>query len=269
MHNIITRKDSDHAIGIYVTNQGKPWIKQNEIKYCEGYGIICDSFGTDPWIIGNKLLYNQDGGIRCQNSSPTISNNFIDHNDYYGIYVAGVHGKPAEPTIDDNVIGHTTSPDFHGIGIAISFYAEPRVIANDIYLNDVGIEIDPPSQPSIIGNNINYNIKIGIACMSNGASKRVVITNNHIHSNTGTQAAPPGMNPAGICIVNCNPMITNNNITQNRRAGSIYWDIDYSNCNVSVPMISLNVYDFIQRSTSGLLATGQYNVTQSGLMIGP
>lgn len=268
MHNIITRTDSDNAIGIYITNPGRPWIKENEIRNCNGFGIVCNGFGADAWIIGNKLLNNQGGGIRCQDSSPTISNNFIDHNHHYGVYVAGNDGTPAEPTIDDNVIGHTSNSDFHGIGIAISFYAEPRVIANDIYLNDVGIEIDPPSQPSISGNNINYNIRVGIACFSNGASKRVVITTNHIHSNTGTQTAPPGLKPAGIFINNCNPMITQNNITQNRRPGGTFWDIDYSLCSTVFPMISLNVFDFINPVVpSG--AAGWYNVTQNGVPIAP
>jgi hypothetical protein len=268
MHNIITRKDGDNAIGIYITNPGRPWIKENEIRDCSGYGIVCNGFGADAWIIGNKLLFNEGGGIRCQDSSPTISNNFIDHNDNYGVYVAGNNGTPSEPTIDDNIIGHTTNSGFHGIGVAISFFAEPRVIANDIYLNDVGIEIDPPSQPSVISNNINYNIRVGIACYSNGASKRVVIMGNHIHSNTGTQSAPPGLQPAGIFIGNCNPMITQNNITQNRRAGSTFFDIDYSSCISVFPTISLNVFDFINPMVpSG--ATGLYNTTQNGAAIAP
>ena len=268
IHNIITRKDGGSAVGIYVTSPGHPWIKENEILECSGFGIICNGFGADAWIIANKLLNNQGGGIRCQDSSPTISNNFIDYNKHYGIYVAGNQGTPSEPTIDDNVIGHTTNDDFHGIGIAISFYAEPRVIANDIYINDVGIEIDPPAQPSIIGNNINYNTFAGIICFSSGASKRVVIIGNHIHSNTGTQIPPAGVNAAGIAVVECNPMITQNNVTQNRRTGSTYFDIDYSGCISIFPMVSLNVFDFINPVTpSG--ATGLYNVNSVGIAIAP
>jgi hypothetical protein len=263
LHNIITRTDSVQSVGIKITNQGHPWIKENDIQDCSNFGILCDGFGSDAWIIANNILRNDGGGIRCQNSSPTISNNFIDHNSYYGIYVAGNIGIPSEPTIDDNVIGHTTSPDMHGIGISISFYAEPRVDANDIYLNDVGIEIDPPAQPSIIANNINYNVQAGIRCFSNGATKRVVIMGNHIHSNTGTV----GANCAGIFINDCNPMITQNNITQNRRGASTFPDIDYSFCNSFFPMISLNAYDNILRSPS--TAGGNYNVTSTGAAIGP
>jgi hypothetical protein len=265
LHNIITRTDSAFSVGIKVTNQGRPWIKENDIVDCNNYGILCDGFGSDAWIIANNILRNGGGGIRCQNSSPTISNNIIDFNDFYGIYVAGnLETTPSEPTIDDNVIGHTTSPDFHGIGIAISFYAEPRVDANDIYINDVGIEIDPPAQPSILSNNINYNLQAGIRCFSNGSTKRVVIMGNHIHSNTGTS----GTNSAGIFIGNCNPMITQNNITQNRRGTGSFPDIDYSLCNFFSPMISLNVYDNISRSPIGP-AGGNYNVTSTGAMIAP
>lgn len=264
LHNIITKTNEGNAVGINVTNQGHPWIKENEILDCTGYGILCNGFGTDAWIIANKILRNKSGGIRCQDSSPTISNNLIDFNKNYGIYVAGNFGTPSEPTIDDNVIGHTTNLSITGIGISISFFAEPRVIANDIYLNDCGIEIDPPAQPSILSNNINYNVVAGIRCYSTGATKRVVITGNHIHSNTG----PSGINSAGIWIMNCNPMITQNNITQNRRSGGTFPDIDYTGCVTSYPMISLNVYDSIARS-SPTTAQGNYNVTRFGGTILP
>ncbi len=265
LHNIITAQATDNQDGIYIKNS-RPWIKGNEIRACNGYGIFCDGFGADAWIIDNKISFNKGGGVRCQNSSPTISNNYITHNKHYGIYVAGAEGTPAEPTIDDNVIGYTDNPDNHGIGIAVSFFAEPRIIANDIYINDIGIEIDPPSQPSIIGNNINYNHAAGIVCYSPGATKRVVIMSNHIHSNTGQQP-PPGINGAGIYINNCNPMITQNNVAQNRRVQGQYNDIDYSPCVISFPMISMNVYDFINRSTPA--AGGLYNVTSTGTSINP
>ena len=263
LHNIITRVDGPMALGIDVSNQGCPWIKENEILDCNGYGILCNGFGSDPWIIANKILRNGGGGIRCQNSSPTISNNIIDHNKNYGIYIAGAEGTPSEPTVDDNVIGHTTNMESTGIGISISFFAEPRVIANDIYLNDCGIEIDPNAQPSILSNDINYNITAGIRCYSAGANKNVVIMGNHIHSNTGMT----GINSAGIFISNCDPMVTHNNIAQNRRAGGTFPDIDYSSCVGMWPMISWNVYDNINRSATS--ATGNYNLTSGGIVIAP
>lgn len=266
IHNLITARMTDNQDGIYINAPGRPWIKENEIRQCNGYGIFCNGFGADAWIIGNKISGNSGGGIRCQNSSPTISNNYITYNQHYGIYVAGAIGTPAEPTIDDNVIAYTTNAASHGQGISVNFYAEPRIIANDIYLNNVGIEIDPPSQPSIIGNNINYNHAAGIACFSPGATKKVVIMSNHIHSNTGQQP-PPGILGAGIFVSNCDPLITQNNVAQNRRIVGQYNDIDYSPCVISTPMISLNVYDFINRSTPA--AGGLYNVNSAGASIAP
>lgn len=269
LHNMIMRTDSAFACGIKVTNAGHPWIKENDILDCNGYGIICEGFGCDAWIIANNILRNQGGGIQCQHSSPTISNNFIDYNYKYGIYVTGQSGTPSEPTIDDNVIGHTMSTGGgHSIGVSISLHAEPRLIANDIYVNDVGIEIDPPAQPSIIGNNINYNNYAGIVTYSAGLNKNVVIMGNHIHSNTGT-GNPFLFTSAGISVMNGDPMITQNNVSQNRTnpQGS-YADIDYSGCAGVFPMISLNVYDYINRSGVGT-AGGLYNVTSAGVAINP
>ncbi|MCK7539520.1 MAG: hypothetical protein MZV63_55765 [Marinilabiliales bacterium] len=67
--------------------------------------------------------------------------------------------------------------------------------------------------------------------------------------------------------MNCNPMITQNNITQNRRSGGTFPDIDYSGCVASLPDDLLNVYDSIARSTPP--AAGNYNVTKNGATILP
>ncbi len=247
----------------------EPWIKENEILDCTGWGInnlatpesLSFSMG---WFIANKILRNASGGIRCENSSPTISNNIIDNNVNFGIFLTGIIGKPAEPTIDDNVIGHT-SYNGGGKGIYLIGYAEPRIIANDIYLNECGIWIEPNTQPSIIGNNINYNYEAGIRCYSLGSSKRVAITSNHIHSNTG----PLGNQPAGIWILNCDPIISHNDISQNRRSGSISPDIDYSLSGfLPAPTISLNIFDNINTSLAAP-AVGLYNTTSGGGMISP
>jgi hypothetical protein len=269
INNIITRKDSPFAVGIDISNFGNPWIKENEIVDCNGYGIYCNGIDSAAWITTNKILRNSAGGIRCQNSSPRISNNLIDFNGNYGIYLIGATSfLPSNPTIDDNVIGHTTNPTNTGIGISISSHSESRIISNDIYLNDCGIEIDNPAQPSILSNNINYNNLAGIRCQSQGLTKRVVIMGNHIHSNTGM--VPMGLTTAGVWIgYGSNPVITQNNISQNRRSGGAP-DIDYSACSSGsiYPMISLNVYDFILRS-SPITASGNYNVTSSGAAILP
>jgi hypothetical protein len=247
-HNIIT---SD-GTGISITPNGTPWIKENDIVDCGAYGIHCNGFGADAWIIANRIERNggggAGGGIGCTNSSPTISNNQILENEDYGIYLIGALGFPAEPTIDDNVIGRTQPPG-SGIGIYMTEYAEPRIIANDIWINYTGIEILASTQPSILANNINYNNGYGIRCMSSGASKPVVIKGNHIHSNI----------VAGIDVGDFTPIITHNNVINNTGP-----DIQYSGPTF-FPVISCNIYD----NLTGTGAAGQYNSTSLGLPIGP
>jgi len=247
-HNIITNEGE----GIHITDGGTPWIKENEVVDCTGYGIHCDGWGTDAWIIANKIERN-DRGIQCTESSPTISNNQILENDHYGIHMVGGMGTPTEPTIDDNVIGRT-DPDGTGIGIYMTDYAEPRIIANDIWVNFTGIEILASTQPSILANNINYNHGYGIRCFSSGASKPVVIKGNHIHSNP----------TVGLDIVNASPLVTHNNINFNDPSG-INPDIQYAG--PPFPMISLNVFDLIVVQGSG--ATGSFNVNSAGVPIAP
>jgi hypothetical protein len=105
IHNIITGSLGN---AIDLNGGARPWIKQNEISGASGWGIVCNGWGTDPWIIANKIGACMAGGIQCINSSPTISNNQILNNVSFGINMTGASGQPTEPTIDDNVIGHTT-----------------------------------------------------------------------------------------------------------------------------------------------------------------
>ena len=266
IHNIITALSDFLPDGITIAGGSKPWIIQNEIIDCSGWGIYNHDFGSDPWIIGNKILRNSSGGIRCGNTSPTISNNYIYDNKNYGIYLIGTTESPAEPTIDDNVIA---SSDFSnaGTGIYMRDFAEPRIIANDIYTCEFGIWIDASAQPSIIGNDINYNYEAGIVCNSNGSSKPIVIKSNHIHSNVNQNASS---HMAGIYVMDFTPIITHNNIHNNPNTSGLGSDIDYSSCTTSAPMISLNVYDVIKRTTPpNPLASGNYNVTTAGGNINP
>jgi len=270
LHNIITDTMADNSDGIYITNGGRPWIKENEILDCNGFGINCVGFGADPWIIANKILRNGMGGIRCEDSSPLISNNFIDHNHMFGIRLIGII-YPTEPTIDDNVIGHTDY-NANGIGILMTGLAEPRIFANDIYLNNTGIEIQPTGQPSILSNNINYNRMFGIFTMSNGATKPVVIQGNHIHSSALFVSPPPPPPPlaAGIWITGMSvPVIAQNVVINNDPAG-INGDIDYSTNGPVLPILNQNVYNLINRPGGGPgPGAGQYNVTSGGAMINP
>jgi hypothetical protein len=267
LHNIISNTQGDNSDGIYIVHGARPWIKENEILDCNGFGINCITTPGEPdseaWIIANKILRNHGGGIRLENSSPLISNNLIDHNNHFGIWMTGVMGAPTEPTIDDNVIGHT---DYQtgGVGIMMAGFAEPRIIANDIYLNETGMEIHPSTQPSVLSNNFNYNWDAGIRTMSNGASKPVVIQGNHIHSSAR------GNQPAGIFIANASvPIIAHNIITDNDPAG-INPDIDYSLNSPATPVLNLNVYDIILRlPPPGGPGTGQFNATSLGGVILP
>ena len=265
IHNIIT--NIVDANGIDLTNGARPWIKENEIISVTGYGINCNGWGTDPWIIANKINHNY-GGIYCFCSSPTISNNEILENTNYGIYLLGMMGQPTEPTIDDNVIG-LNGPSANGIGIYMEGYAEPRIIANDIYINYTGIEIHPETQPSILANEINYNRGYGIRCFSSGASRPVTIKSNHIHSNYLTGVEIQNSSPivshnninnhqVGIDMMNANPLITYNSLSQN-----VTWDIQY--VGPIFPMISWNMFN----SRNGVGATGLYNLTSVGLVINP
>ena len=243
-HNIITSSGA----GIRITDEGKPWIKENEVIDCVGAGIYCNGWGTDAWIIANKIERNMEG-IHCTHSSPTISNNQILENEDYGIFLIGIMDQPSEPTIDDNVIGRTEV----GVGIRMVGYAEPRIIANDIWVNYTGIQIEGHTQPSILANNINYNSS-GIRCFSSGASKPPTIKSNHIHSNS----------MVGLDIINASPIVTHNNINFNCPMG-INPDIQY--VGGPFPMISLNVFDIIIVQGSG--ATGSFNVTSGGVPIAP
>jgi hypothetical protein len=265
-HNVITDTTTDNANGIEIFNGARPLIKENEILDCNGFGINCVTTPGGPdseaWIIANKIFRNEGGGIRLENSSPLISNNFINHNNHFGIWMMGADGTPTEPTIDDNVIGHT---DYQsgGIGIFMAGRAEPRIIANDIYLNETGIEIHPNTQPSVLSNNFNYNWDAGIRTFSNGAGKPVVIQGNHIHSSArGTQ-------PAGIWIGNMStPIIAHNIVTDNDPAG-INPDIDYTTNFPATPILNLNVYDIIVRPAAIPVGTGSFNANSLGAPINP
>jgi len=236
------------ANGIWITLGGKPWIQENEIEDCGGWGVHCDGWDCNAWIIANKIERNASGGVACTNSAPTISNNRILENENYGIFLMGALNFPSEPTIDDNVIGRTEPPGM-GVGIYLSDFAEPRIIANDIWVNFTGIEIHPASQPSIMSNNINYNQGYGIRCFSSGSSKPVVIRGNHIHSNP----------LAGLEASFCSPLVTHNDIINNDPAG-LNPDIIY--IGPPFPTFSMNIFDI--NPSAGTGAGGALNLTSAG-----
>ena len=75
-------------------------------------------------------------------------------------------------------------------------------------------------------------------------------------------------NQAGIWIqFDAEVVISNNTIINNDRTGGNGADIDYSMNNGQWIMISLNVYDYINKSMPN--ANGSYNVTSAGGPINP
>jgi hypothetical protein len=114
-----------------------------------------------------------------------------------------------------------------------------------------------------------FNIAGVLLCIcTSTALAQVEIKGTGTTSATQTFITRDAPGAATMTVSGCNPIITQNNITQNRRSGGSFPDIDYSNCIFPlVPTISSNIYDFIIRSTPS--ASGQYNSTAAGGTINP
>lgn len=299
--NYIGSELSPLGCGIHVVNDATPWIKENEILRCDNFGIYCQGPLANAWILANLIMGNGDefaqfaptipvGGIFCEEASPHISNNRIVRNFQYGILVAGNEGRPAEPTIDDNVIGYTEptmpeivleanifGPNMDGVGIQIGdahperpklLYAEPRVLANDIHLNDCGIRIEGHAQPSIVGNDINYNYEEGVICIAQPRTpKQVVIKGNHIHSSNNRGLPPiPGPMNLGLAF-DSQPLVTHNTFGDNPVFPGVT-DIDYTlNSPGAAPILLYNVYNFL--NGNGAPGIGNYNTNRGGGMMAP
>ena len=273
-HNIITNIN-EAGNGIDIGQGGKPWIIENEIIDCEGWGIYIHDVDSDPWVLGNKIFRNVLGGLLASATSPIISNNYFFKNKHFGIRLVGFEFSPSNPTVTDNVID---SIDYNagGYGIYMDDKMNASIIGNTIHHCEFGIWINADAQPSIISNNISFNYEAGIVCNSNGFGKSVVIKSNHIHSNINPSAVS---HKAGIYIMNYasnatlnNLIITHNNIHNNPDPQAGGSDIDYSSSASTTvsPMISLNVFDVIFKNSSpAKSATGLYNVTSGGISITP
>jgi hypothetical protein len=304
--NTITNDGSGEVIpsgyGVWVAKGSTPLIKENQIVDCLHWGILCEGFGTDAWILGNLIRGNGrnweslpmdfTGGIRCLESSPHISNNRIVGNYQYGVFVAG-EMQPAEPTIDDNVIAYTVAtrdeppeglgrpfgPLLDGVGIQIGqvIYApdpfmrqplaEPRVLANDIHLNNCGIRIEGAAQPSIVGNDINYQFEEGIVCIAQPMTgKQVVIRGNHIHSSNHGGIPNPACMNLGVAL-DSRPLVDGNSFGDHPLAAGVI-DIDYSlNMPGASPILNHNTYQLL--NGNGGPGSGSYNADRMGNPIAP
>ncbi len=126
-----------------------------------GGGIYCNA--TSPTITNNNITGNTGvwwgGGIYCENSSPTIANNTITANGLPRVGGAGICCLSSSPTITSNRISGNDA--FWGGGI-LCYYSSPTITNNTIAGNH---------SPGLGG---------GIACYFSSAT----ITNNTITGNT-------------------------------------------------------------------------------------
>lgn len=149
------------------------YFTKNELAIdCEDWSspVIMNNTFTD-----NGFSVNTIGVINCvRYSSPKIKNNLIEKNIGPSIHV----GIFSSPEISHNTIAYNTSH-----GISIYSFSEPVVLNNEISYNGCfgqqGIVVHQAS-PTIIGNSIHNNCKIGIS-VSGDASP--LISGNNITNN--------------------------------------------------------------------------------------
>jgi len=141
------------------------------------------------------------GGIYCELSDPTITNNIVTDNN--ALYGGGIYCRDASPTISSNTITEN-SVGFTGGGI---------------YCTE--------SSPTIVDNMITDNVYGGGIHMSNSSP---LIANNTI---TGNSCGRQG---GGIMCSSSSPTIRNNTIMTNRAdgGGGIY-------CSTGSPTLSNNI----------------------------
>ena len=190
-----------------------------------GGGIACN--GSSPTITNNTITgntaYSQGGGgIYCYSSSPTITNNVISGNNagyyYLGGNGGGISCNGSSPTITSNTIASNTA--IYGGGI-YCYSSVPTITNNTIIGNTAysggggGISCGGSSSPTITNNTITgntaYSYGGGICCYS---SSSPMIANNTITGNT-TYSYGGGIS----CDDSSSPTITNNTITGNTADG--------------------------------------------------
>jgi len=190
--------------------------------------------GADSILDGFTLTNGREvsgGGIYCESSSPTITNNIIYWNkaDYGG----GINCTSSSPVVIGNTISHSTAY-FNGGGIYCSGLSSPKIEDNLITWNKVysqrgGIYCDDTT-PTIIGNTLSANKANdgyggGLYFLSSSFS---TVTENTITGNGSTCGG-------GIFFSLSAPPISNNTISHNvsGNGGGIY-------CSFSSPIISAN-----------------------------
>ena len=181
--------------------------------------IKFEDSSDDNSIISYAKIEYANYGIWCDSSSPSISNNTISNNYYYGILCK----YSSSPSISNNTISNNNY-----YGISCSYYSSPSISNNTISNNNYsGIYCYYSSSPSISNNTISNNSSRGIYCYSSSPS----ISNNTISNNSSR----------GIYCSHSSPSISNNTISNNNYGIYCY----YSSSSISNNTISNNNDDGI------------------------
>jgi parallel beta-helix repeat protein/predicted outer membrane repeat protein len=204
---------------LFLTTGDTTYISQTVIDGDESGSVVRFTDGENSTaIISGFTLTNGRGGIYCNNSSPTMSNNIIMRN-------------------------HSNS---NGGGIACFDYSSPDITNNTISQNTANLtgggiycqDSDPFIYDNTIDSNTALNAGGGICC--NNSSPRIennILVENHAENNYGGGIA---------CFTSSNPEIIGNTInlnTTNSEGGGIC-------CYSSNPIIDNNIID-------GNIALGQ------------
>ncbi len=156
----------------------------------------------DARMIGFKLQHGALGGVWCDNSMPTISNNIIiDNEGSWPIVSRGINCREASPKIINNTISLNDG------GISVNISSNPIIAFNKISSNRFdGIYITDYSYPVIYNNHICNNSHAGVWCHNNAYP---IISNNIISEN----------NEDGIYSRYSSSFIVNNTIASNVLSG--------------------------------------------------
>ncbi len=163
--------------GIYVDSGSKPSIHNNSITSNINSGIKCMN-GATPRIVDNIISANENDGLYIYESSPLISRNEINTNNFTGIRISSIQSAPI---IENNNISSNLKNGVVCISSAHPTISNNMISGNDLESADLfpAIYIDG-SNPKISSNDIIHNNAHGIY-ITNGAQP--VITNNRIKSN--------------------------------------------------------------------------------------
>jgi hypothetical protein len=207
--------------------------------------------GEGAWYYSAKL----GGGIYCEESSPTITNNIITGNDastgltYTDAFGGGIASYNSSPLITNNIIAGnsvyaTSKGESYGGGIYCynESSSNSPIIRNNVIIGNSstyqggGIACER-SSPTIVNNVVEANYNGGIY---NRTHSSPIISNNVITNNLGlgiacwSSCSPvisyniisrnTAESGGGIRLSGGSPIIQNNTITGNSARGSGYYD---------------------------------------------